>query len=179
MSQHKSVGMLCLDLTCAFDCVQHDSLLYKMSELRFPLYLLKAVDSFLSHPRFMVAIGITFSAVMETKVGVPQGSVISPTLFNVYVHDIPRPADVEMAQLADDPTYITASHRTSTIVRRLQVMGDRVVRYFTRWGIRVSGPKSSAILFSRKLAARHRPASNLRIGGEEVQWSAVMKYLGM
>ena len=67
MSQRKSVGMLCLDLTCAFDCAQHDSLLYKMSELRFPLYLLKAVDSFLSHRRFMVAIGSTFSAVMETN----------------------------------------------------------------------------------------------------------------
>ena len=148
-----------MDLTCAFDCVQHDSLLYKMSELRFPLYLLKAVDSILSHRRFMVAIGDTFSAVMETKVGVPQGSVISPTLFNVYVHDIPRPADVEMAQLADDSENITAPPRTSTIVRRLQVAGDRVVRYFTRCGVRLGGANSSAILFSRKLAARHRPAS--------------------
>ena len=78
MSQRKSVGTLCMELTCAFACIQHDSLLYKMSELRFPLYLLKTVDSSVSHRRFMVAIGNTFSAVMETKVGVPQSSVIFP-----------------------------------------------------------------------------------------------------
>ena len=179
LSQRRTVGMLCLDLKCAFDCVQHDSLMYKMSKLRFPLYLLKIVDSFLTCREFKVAIGNTFSTVMESMTGVPQGSVISPTLFNLYVHDIPVPADVTMAQLADDSAYITASHRTSTIVRRLQLTGNRVVRFFKKWGVRVSGPKSSAILFTKKLAARHRATRNLVINGDDVQWSNVVKYLGM
>ena len=179
LADRMSVGMLCLDLTCAFDCVQHDSLLYKMSTLRFPLFLLKIVDSFLTHRRFKVAIGNTFSTVMESLVGVPQGSVISPTLFNVYVHDIPVSTGVSMAQLADDSAYITTSHRTSTIERRLQLAGNRAVRYFTKWGVSVSGPKSAAILFIRKLAERHGPSRNLIIDGDEVQWNDVVKYLGM
>ena len=79
-----SVGMLSLDLRCAFDCVRHDSLLYKMSVLHFQLYLLKIVDSFISDRKFKVAIGSTFSTVMDSLVSVTQGSVISPTLFNVY-----------------------------------------------------------------------------------------------
>ena len=49
LADRQSVAMLCLDLTCAFDYVQHDSLLYKISMLRFPLFLLKIVDSFLIH----------------------------------------------------------------------------------------------------------------------------------
>ena len=120
------VGMLCLDLTCAFDCVQHDSLLYKMSLLRFPLYLLKVVASFLKDCRFRVAIGRTGSSTIQFVAGVPQESVILSTLFNIYVHDIPVPVVVVMAQLTDDSAYNTASHRTSTIERRLQLAANRV-----------------------------------------------------
>ena len=126
----RSIGMLCVDLNCAFDCVQHDTLLYKMSLLHFPSYLLKVVASFRKDRRLRVAIGRTLSSTMQSIAGVPQGSVISPTLFNIYVHDIPVPADVVMAQPADDSAYITVSHRTSTIERRLQLAADRVVRYF-------------------------------------------------
>ena len=94
LAQKKSVGMLCLDLTSAFDCVQHDMLTYKMSTLGFLLYLLKVVDSFLTRRRFRVAIGNVTSTFTDMEVGVPQGSVISPTLFNVYVYDVPVPPGV-------------------------------------------------------------------------------------
>ena len=77
------------------------------------------------------------------------------------VHDIPVPACVTMAQLADDSSYITASHRTSSIELRLQLAGNQVVRYFRKWG--VSGPKSAAILFTRKLAKRHRPRTQINV----------------
>lgn len=43
----------------------------------------------------------------------------------------------------------------------------------------MSGPESSAILFTRKLANRHRPTRNRVVDGEEVLWSTVVKYLGM
>ena len=141
MAQHKSVGMFCLDLTSAFDCFRHDALLYKMSSLRFPLFLRKIVDSFLSGRMFGIAVGHSSSTVRNMLVGVPQGSVISLTLFNIYVvHDIPVPPEMYMAQLADDSAYITASHRTSTIVSRLQSAANQVTRYFNKWGVRVTGP---------------------------------------
>ena len=97
----------------------------------------------------------------------------------MYIHDIPVPPNVTMAQFADDSAYLAASYRTSTIVRRLQQSANRVVRYFTKWGVRVSGTKSTAILFTRKVEARHQPTRNLVVNGDEVQWSNVVKCLGM
>ena len=57
----KSVGMLCIDLSNASDCVRHDHFLTKMSETGFPLYMLKITESFLSSRRFRVYIGNTAS----------------------------------------------------------------------------------------------------------------------
>ena len=143
------------------------------------MYLLKIIDSFLSGRRFRVTIGNSTSNFRDMTVGVPQGSVLSPTFFNVYVSDIPVPREVMLAQFAADSAYLTASHRTSTIQNRLQSVGDKVVRYFNGLGVRVSGPKSAAMIFTRKLAERHQPTRNLTIDGVEVLWTDTVKYLGM
>ena len=179
LAQRKSVGMLCLDLSSAFDCVRHDLLLYKMSSVGLPLYLLRIMDSFLSGRKFRVAIGFTMSESKDMTVGVPQGSVLSPTLFNVYVYDVPVSEDIELAQFADDSAFLTSSHRTPTIVGRLQRTSTRVVRYFTSLGVRVNGAKSEATIFTRKVAERHRPTSVLSVDGTDVPWSDSVKYLGM
>lgn len=67
--------MLSIDLYNAFDCVQHDHLLYNMSITGFHRYLLKVVDLFLSEGKFSVAIGLTCSDLKDMKAGVPQGAV--------------------------------------------------------------------------------------------------------
>ena len=147
MDQRKSLGMLCIDLSNAFDGVHHDHLLAKVSEAGFPLYLLKITESFLSSRRFMVYIGNTASGFRNLTVGVPQGSVLSLTMFNVYIHDAPVPPASILAEFADDSAYLTAFHRTPTILRRLETAASRAVRCFGELGIPVNGPKSAAMIF--------------------------------
>ena len=152
LALRRSVGMLCLDSSSAFDCVLHDLLVFKMAQAGFPPHLLKMVDSFLTGRRFRVAICQTMSQPMDMELGVPQGSVIAPTLFNIYVYDVPVPAEMELAQFADDTAYWTSSHRTATTVNRLQKASSRVVKSYSKLGVRTNGPKSMAIIFSRKWA---------------------------
>lgn len=179
VAQKKSVGMLALDLSSAFDCVQHDGLLFKMANLGFPKFVLKVVKSFLDHRSLRVSIGNTCSSVQTVAAGVPQGAVLAPTLFNIYMNDIPVPSNVEPAMFADDTAFLTASHRTDTIINRLQAAAKKVEKYFGQWGVKVNGTKTEAILFTRKTAARHAPLRRLRVAGSNVDWKNRIRYLGM
>lgn len=105
--------------------------------------------------------------------------MLSPMLFNIFVHDMPQPKDVDVAQFADDTSYLAYSHRTSTVVNRLQRASDRITKFFSKWRIRVNAGKSQATLFTRKRAPRHRPQSQVTVCGEEVPWCPSTKYLGL
>lgn len=84
-----------------------------------------------------------------------------------------------MSQFADDTSLMAFSHRTSTIVGRLQRAADSIVRYLKRWRVRVNPQKSEACMFTRKRAQRHRPVTQINVGGEVVPWKGSIKYLGL
>lgn len=179
LSNRMSTGMLSLDLTSAFDCVWHNGLLYKMLNLEFPPFLLKLTRSFLRDRSFTVSINGARSTPRRVEAGVPQGAVLSPTFFNVYLYDIPFPPKGDVALLADDTAFLTSSHRTSTIVNRLQRASDQFVKYFTRWKVNVNGSKSQVTLFTKKTAPRHTPVQCVRVGNDQVQWKDTLVYLGV
>lgn len=145
----------------------------------FPPYLLKLVRSFLQDRSFSVSINGVKSAPRTLLAGVPQDAVLSPTLFNVYFHDLPKPRDGEVLQLADDTAFLASSKATSTVVRRLQLASSKFTRYFHKWKVRVNATKSKAVLFTRKIAKRHRPTSRVTVDGTEIDWSNNLVYLGM
>lgn len=175
----KSVGMLSLDLQSAFDTVWHDGLLYKMKNLQFPIFLVKIVKSFLQDRKFSVNVEGTKSLLKSVVSGVPQGAVMSPILFNIFINDFPTVKQVDLAQFADDSAYFTTSHLTSTITNRLQKTANKVARYCKKWRIKLNGSKSESMLFTQKTAIRHQPTIPVVINNENVEWKNEIKYLGM
>jgi hypothetical protein len=85
-----STAAVFLDIEKAFDTTWHPGLLYKLSELEFPTNLIKLISSFLSHRKLRVSVEDEMSTAREMQAGVPQGSVLSPTLYNIYINDTPK-----------------------------------------------------------------------------------------
>ena len=101
-----------LDISKAFDCVDHTCLLFKIQQLGIDGPLLNFLSSYLSQRSQVVLINRTLSDLKYTSCDVPQGSVLGPLLFLIYVNDIAKNinASISLSLFADDTTlYYSAN----------------------------------------------------------------------
>jgi hypothetical protein len=82
-----SMAAVFLDIEKAFDTTWHTGLLHKLSKLDFSASLIKLISSFLSKRKFSLSVEGEMSSPRIMQAGVPQGSVHSPSLFNMYIND--------------------------------------------------------------------------------------------
>ena len=88
-------GMILIDLQKAFDTINHDILLKKMASLRFSNHSIKWFQSYLSG-RFRVKFKNKYSSTAKIECGAPQGSILGPLLFLLYVNDMKQAVDFDL-----------------------------------------------------------------------------------
>lgn len=176
MNLGHSTGMFLLDIEKAFDTVWHKGLIHKLVLCKVPMHLIKMIHSYLSFRSFYVHIGDVSSTSHPIPAGVPQGSIIGPYLFLLYINDIPKQTRTSLACFADDTACLTSSKDVDLVIDRLQLAIEGLSKFFTTWKLKLNSTKTEAILFTR---ARQMPTRNLSIDDHIIPWNKTVKYLGL
>jgi hypothetical protein len=115
-----STDAVFLDIENAFDKTWHLGLLYKLSELKFSISLIKLISSFLSQKEFRVSIEGELSTPRDILAWVPQGSVLFPTLCGLYINETSQTPGVYLGLFADDTCIYGTDYKEGYVLRKLQ-----------------------------------------------------------
>ena len=107
MNKGGHFSALLTDLSKAFDCLPHDLLITKLYAYRFKNDALYLIFNYLNNRKQRVKINSSFSSFQNIISGVPQGSLLGPLLFNIFLNDIFLFCLTETASYADDNTPYT------------------------------------------------------------------------
>ena len=124
-------GAVLMDLSKAFDCLNHELLLAKLHAYGFSKSALTLIHSYLSNRRQRVKINGSFSTWKDTNLGVPQGSVLGPLLFNIYINDIFLLMNgTEICNYADDTTIYSCGYDIRNIIMKLEQDANHLATWF-------------------------------------------------
>ena len=121
-----------------------------------------------------------FSNQINSKAGVPQGPVLSPLLFLIYVNDLPAPHHNQnsLSQFADDTAQWAFSLNVRFATKLLQQGLLKLAMWCAKWRIKLNPEKTKVIIFSRSILAR-KTELNLKLYGETLKIYPQVKFLGI
>ncbi|KAL1116643.1 hypothetical protein AAG570_005115 [Ranatra chinensis] len=153
MPKRKITAMVLLDSEKAFDTVWIEGLIQRLGTYSFPSPLIKLVSSYLTDREIKVRVGNKLSAPLQLAAGLPQGSVMSPWLFNIYTSHLLKlqNSHVHIAGFADDLALYSTSVSAKNAINRVRNATHHVIKEPSLWKINSNAAKSEAILFTPSL----------------------------
>ena len=175
IQDNKSVHAAILDFSKAFDKVPHQRLLRKLEYYGIRENLLKWLESFLiGRTQLVICHGSQSKSVMVTS-GVPQGTVLGPLLFLLYVNDLPANLQSSVRLFADDALlYGIISNEVDC--NRLQADLFELERWQDRWQMKFNPSKCKIICISTK---KSPPLKKYVFCGSELDQIDSVSYLGV
>jgi hypothetical protein len=142
------VGALFLDLSKAFDCVSHSLLIKMLPHYGLDLHATKLIRSFLTNRRQMVKLSKNvYSNPADMLCGVPQGSLLGPILFDLYINALGEQVDATISQYADDTALIRTARTINELKLVLQNDLQSLIAYFKNLGLLLNVGKTDYLLF--------------------------------
>lgn len=176
--EKKKVLAVFVDLTKAFDKVWKEGLLLKLLDKKVEGNMYRWIQNFLQYRTARVQLDGKISHRITLQQGVPQGGVISPTLFLIFIDDIAEKLTkhISRALHADDFAAWSAAEHLTTASYRMQEALEHVGRWASDWGVEINATKTVATVFSLSPLPE---SINLKMNGRKLKQEDNPTYLGI
>jgi ribonuclease HI len=186
-SRKKSILATFFDVTKAYDSVWHERLLYKLNKIGISGKMFSYINCLLKDRYLCTRVGTTYSNSKFVDMGIPQGSIISPLLFTILIHDLPNALleTTQVVQYADDiAIWINTTIRKNTKKRIInyvqnfyQTEINKLTNYMNLNGLELSSEKTCLMLFNNGTNPKHLPI--FKIKGNVLAYKHSVKFLGV
>ena len=155
----QKAGVVLVDLTAAYDTVWHHGLILKLLQTIPDRHLVRFLSTIISNRSFILKTSDgQVSRMRRLKNGVPQGSVLAPTLFNIYLSDLPSTSSSKYAY-ADDLALLYSDRSWSMVENVLSSDMDILATYLRMWRLKLSTAKTTSTPFTLNTKEAHRQLS--------------------
>ena len=145
LDRNMSVDAAYMDFRKAFDSVPHKRLLNKLKGHNIKGPILNWITSFLSNRTQFVKINNSVSEKLDVTSGVPQGSVLGPTLFIYYINDLPNVVDNSSIKIFADDTKVYKAINSENDIKDLQTAIDAMFQWTQKWLLQFNQEKCKVL----------------------------------
>ena len=178
LDEGKFVGAILMDLSKAFDCVPHDLLIAKLDAYGFDIDSLVFFYSYLKRRNQCVKINNFLSDFLIMLSGVPQGSILGPILFNIFINDLFLWIDeADIANFADDNTISSLANSIPELIKILERESEKAIKWFDDNDMIANAKKFQGIILNRN--GRYSELHQFKIGGFTISSKTYVELLGI
>lgn len=167
-----------LDLTAAFDCVDHDILFRKLKGIGLGEIPLRWVRTFLGNRQQYVFVNGVASEVLQVTMGVPQGTVLGPLLYLIYVNSILKDEDENAKKImfADDTTALVKGKNLKETASNCETVLKDIRLEFAAHGLLLNESKTNLLVMHHRGS---EPMPEITLGEVTIQPSPHARFLGV
>jgi exonuclease III len=170
-----------IDIQKAFDSLKHNILVRKLQHYNVDVSAINLISSYLSNRKQQVVLAESSSEFTALRFGVPQGSILGPLLFLIYINDVvnvlPRKDNATTIMYADDTNYLLKGQEARQLEQWGQQTLDNISDWAERNGLIVNKKKTEAIVFQAK--NKTVPSINLYFEGHKIDFVDNVRFLGV
>ena len=145
LDRRTPIDSIYIDLAKAFDSVSHPKLLHKLRKIGFGGEVLSWLQSFLTGRQQSVIVGNSRSTPQPVVSGIPQGTILGPLLFNIYIDELSQKVSFSSVKLFADDTKIYRKVENSDDCSLLQEDLNRLGSFFSNWQLKVNAEKCEVL----------------------------------
>ena len=151
IDKKRSAGILVTDLSKAFDCIRHDLLIAKLNAYGVEINSLRYIYNYLSNRKQRVRINNTFSEWNNIIYGVPQGSILGPLFFNIFLCDLFFITEnYYIVNYADDNTPYACENNINNVLESLENCALSLFKWISQNFLKINPNKSHLVLSTRE-----------------------------
>ena len=180
LDRGNGIGMVAIDLTKAFDMIDHPTLIKKLQNFGFGSSTISFLRNYLSDRTFKVKVNNKTSDSYKLIKGVPQGSILGPLLFTLYVNDLPNVVkDSRVVLYADDTTLFTSNKYPAKIQEDLNQDIRRLQDWFLENKLKINEDKSEYMTISNSHVRQRFQHIEIKLGNKLLPSKDTIKILGV